>query len=188
MILIGLCGAAGCGKGSAAYRLVNAHGFREMAFADPLYAAVAAITGKTADWLKDRVHKERPLHWCGGKSPRELLQLLGTEFGREMIHTDIWVMRAMRAVREAESEGAAGVVITDVRFDNEAAAIRAEGGFIVEVVRPGDGCLSDTTAKHASEAGISREHILASIGNYGTLDDLAASVDAVIESLHADIL
>ena len=188
MILIGLCGAAGCGKGSAAYRLVNAHGFREMAFADPLYAAVAAITGKTADWLKDRVHKERPIPWCGGKSPRELLQLLGTEFGREMIHTDIWVMRAMRSVQKAREEGLAGVVITDVRFDNEAAAIREEGGFIIEVVRPGDGCLSGAAAQHASEAGISREHILASIGNYGTLDDLASSVDAVIESLHADIM
>jgi hypothetical protein len=79
-------------------------------------------------------------------------------------------------------------VITDVRFDNEAAAIRDEGGFIIEVVRPGDGCLSKTASQHASEAGISREHVLASIGNYGTLDDLASSVDALIESLHADIL
>lgn len=188
MILIGLCGAAGSGKGAAANRLVKSHGFIELAFADPLYAAVSAITGKPVGWLKDRVHKERPLHWCGGKSPRELLQLLGTEFGRSMIHEDIWVTRAMRSVVEARDSGCPGVVITDVRFDNEAVAIREEGGVILEVVRPGDGCLSAEAAGHASEAGISREHILASIANQGTLSDLDAAVDAVLGTLHADIM
>lgn len=188
MILIGLCGAAGSGKGEVAGRLVQSMGFLELAFADPLYAAVAAITGKPVEWLKDRVHKERPLPWCGGKSPRELLQLMGTEFGREMVHEDIWAMRTMRAVVESRAAGLRGVVITDVRFDNESVAIREEGGVILEVVRPGYGCLSGSTASHASEAGISREHILATITNQGSIDDLWASVDEVIASLHADIM
>lgn len=183
-MLVGLCGAAGSGKDEVANRLALTLGLRKLAFADPLYDAVAAITGKPVEWLKDRRNKESVIPWVG-KSPRELLQLLGTEFGREMICDDIWVRRAMRAADEA---GEPGVVITDVRFDNEAIAIRDKGGVILEVVRRGARCLAETTAKHSSEAGISREHVLAVICNYGTLAELGASVDAVFRSLHADIM
>lgn len=185
MILIGLCGAAGSGKGAAAARMVEEYGFRELAFADPLYAAISAITGLTVAQLKDRAVKEAPLPWCGGKSPRELLQLIGTEFGRNAIHEEIWVRRAMRSVQEARE---AGCVITDVRFDNEAEAIREHGGVVIEVVRPGHGCLSGAAASHASERGISREHILLTIENSGTLADLGAAVDEALASLHSDIM
>lgn len=184
MILIGLCGAAGAGKGSVASHLADAYGFEEMAFADPLYAAVSAITGKPVKWLKDRDNKETVIPWIG-KSPRQLLQLLGTEFGREMIHSEIWVKRAMWSVRES---AATGVVITDVRFDNEALAVREAGGVVFEVVRPGAACLAGEAAGHSSEAGISRGHILATIRNEGTLDDLWGAVDAAMASLHADIM
>lgn len=188
MILIGLCGAAGAGKGSVAKRLVEEYGFLEMAFADPLYAAVSVITGLPVSDLKDRTIKEKPLATCGGKSPRQMLQLIGTEFGRQMIHEDIWVMRTMLAVVQASKTGLHGVVITDVRFDNEAVAIREEGGVIFEVVRPGSACLAANAAGHASEAGIGREHILATILNCGTLDDLNATVDEAVSGLHADIM
>lgn len=184
MILIGLCGAAGAGKDTAAEHLAAHHGFRVLAFATPVYEAVAAITGLAVDDLRDRRRKEEPIEWLG-KSPRELLQLLGTEFGRGMIRDDIWVERARRVWRDHKG---AGVVVTDIRFDNEAAAIREDGGFVLEVVRPGDGCLKDGAAKHSSEAGISREHILATVDNSGTIRDLAAAVDAVLCSLHADIM
>lgn len=187
-MLIGLCGAAGAGKGSVAARLVEKHDFLEMAFADPLYAAVAVITGLPVESLKDRATKEKPLAACGGKSPRQMLQLLGTEFGRQMIHEDIWVMRTMLAVLSARRADRQGVVITDVRFDNEAVAIREEGGVIFEVVRPGAACLASDAAGHASEAGISREHILATLVNAGTFDDLNATVDEAVSSLHADIM
>lgn len=188
MILIGLCGAAGSGKGSAAKRLVDGYGYLELAFADPIYQAVSAITGMSVPLMKKRSNKEAPLPHCGGKSPRELLQLLGTEFGRGMIHEDIWVMRTMRTVALARKEGAEGCVITDVRFDNEAVAIREEGGFILEITRPGAGCLTGGAASHSSEAGIGREHIFATIRNDGTLADLDAAVDAAVSGLHADIM
>ena len=188
MILIGLCGAAGAGKGSVAARLVAEYGFLEMAFADPLYEAASVITGLPVESMKDRATKEKPLATCGGKSPRQILQMLGTEFGRQMIHEDIWVMRTMLAVLSARRANRHGVVITDVRFDNEAVAIREEGGVIFEVVRPGAACLAANAASHASEAGISREHILATISNCGTLDDLNAAVDEAVSCLHADIM
>lgn len=171
-MLIGLTGAAGAGKGSVAHFLVHRHGFAEIAFADPLYAAVEAITGISQTKLKDRRHKEEPIDWIG-KSPRELLQLLGTEFGRKMVKESLWVDRAMRRVIPF-------TVITDVRFDNEAAAIKGRGGVIWEVVRPGQACLVGEAASHESEHGIMRDLVDLTLFNEGTLDDLAASVDAAM--------
>ena len=188
MILIGLCGAAGAGKDTVAARLRERHGFWVMAFADPLYSAVSAITGMPVAALKNRDLKERPVGWIG-KSPRELLQLLGTEFGRNLIREDIWIRRAMETIGAvAVGNEHAGCVITDVRFDNEAEAIRQAGGMIFEVVRPGSTCLKSAAATHSSERGIGRQHILATIVNDGSLDDLAAGVDAAVASLHADIM
>lgn len=171
-MLIGLTGAAGAGKGSVAHRLVMHHGFAEIAFADPLYDAVAAITGISVANLKDRAVKEQPIPWIG-KSPRELLQLLGTEFGRGMVKESLWIDRAMRRLVPF-------TVITDVRFDNEAEAVKARGGVIWEVVRPTKSCLVGASAAHESEAGISREFIDLVLPNTGTLDDLFGAVDAAM--------
>lgn len=176
-MLIGLAGAAGSGKGSVAGFLV-AKGFGELAFADPLYAAVSAITGISEAKLKDREIKERPIDWIG-RSPREILQLLGTEFGRQLLGPNIWVDRAMRAVDRYASAGVSAV-LTDVRFDNEAAAIRDRGGHVWKVVRDTPSCLVGEAARHASEGGIADELVDLVIVNNGTLGDLRDTVDAAM--------
>lgn len=186
MILIGLCGAAGSGKGEVAKRLASSHSFAEISFADPLYEAVSAIVGRPVEWLKDRRNKESVIPWVG-KSPRELLQLLGTEFGRGMIDSDIWVRAAMQRADWMLSAGLR-VVITDVRFDNEAEAIREAGGAIFRVTRPDAAVLNYTTAAHASERGITSDHILLTIENKGSLEALGAAVDDAVASLYADIM
>lgn len=177
-MLIGLAGAAGSGKGSVASFLV-ARGFGEMAFADPIYAAISAMTGISVEKLKDRAFKERPIAGIG-KSPRELLQLLGTEFGRNLIRESIWVDLAMQ---KAERYASAGVsaVITDVRFDNEAEAILARGGEVWRVVRDAPSCLNASTAAHESERGVSACYIARTIVNKGTLTDLRGAVDAAMQ-------
>lgn len=179
-MLIGLTGAAGAGKGSVANVLVEGAGFLEMAFADPLYAAVAAITGISVANLKDRRLKEQVIPWIG-KSPRELLQLLGTEFGRNMVKESLWIDRAGQTF-DAHAASGAHTVVTDVRFDNEAEAIRARGGLVWEVVRPAPSCLVGESAAHASEQGIRREYVDSRIANDGTLDDLRDTVRAALDA------
>lgn len=176
-MLIGLAGAAGSGKGASASFLVAA-GFGEVAFADPVYAAVAAITGLSVERLRDRRVKEVPIPGIG-RSPRELLQLLGTEFGRNMICDSIWIDIAMQKV---EQYAAAGVhaVVTDVRFDNEAEAIRNRGGEVWLISRDAPSCLSEWTSGHSSERGLGQENIDRRIVNNGTLHDLRAAVDAAM--------
>jgi len=166
-MLVGLCGAAGAGKNTVADFLSD---FTQIAFADSLYECVSTITGLPVVKLKDREVKETVIPWLG-KSPRQMLQSMGTEWGRETIHPEIWIRIAMN---RAWLEKVAGrsVVITDVRFDNEAAAVAAAGGEVWEVARPGWRCLADDAAAHQSEAGISRHLIARTIDNSGSLDDL----------------
>ncbi len=172
-MIIGICGAAGAGKDTVAARLEAAHGFWSLAFADPIYQMVSAMTGLPVGALRDRTAKEALLPI--GKSPRELLQSLGTEWGRNMVSEDIWIRIALeRASRRLRA------VISDVRFDNEAEAILAAGGSVWRVVRPGVGCLVGQTASHSSERGISDRLVSVEISNDGGLDDLERRVDSAM--------
>ncbi len=180
-MIIGLCGAAGAGKNTVAERLCLEHKFVPMAFADPLYAAVSAITGLTVEQLQDRSRKENALGWISC-SPRRLLQTLGTDWGRNMIHEEIWVMATMQRI-EASPEF--DYCLTDVRFPNEAAAIKARGGVVWRVVRPGFGVLDGETASHESERGIPDEYIDDEVVNGGGILALQAAVDAAMSRLQA---
>lgn len=178
-MLIGLAGAAGAGKDTVASAIRAEHirsggRCRVTAFAERLYSAVSAITGISTAVLRHREAKEKIIPWIG-KSPRQLLQSLGTEWGRDIVHPEIWVRATMEEARPWMACGIT-VVITDVRFDNEATAIRQAGGKVYRVVRPGDGCLAPEAACHASEAGVSGHLVDGVIVNDGTLDDVLEKV------------
>lgn len=187
-MLIGLCGAAGAGKNAVAEVLRARHGFMHFGFADPLYAAVATITGLSEDTLRDRRQKEQTIDWVG-KSPRQLLQTLGTEWGRQMVRDDLWIQIGLRQAAKCQEclRGRGGVAITDCRFENEATAIKEQGGVIWRVHRRA-ACLAADTAKHSSEAGIPEYLVDVVIDNNGTLQDLAGRVNAALDRLPANIM
>lgn len=170
-MIIGVCGAIGSGKNTVGEFLVKDHGFTQLAFADPIYDAISAITGLTVEELKDRNRKENTLDWISC-SPRRLLQTLGTDWGREMIHPEIWVVSALRRVR-------GDTVITDVRFNNEAEAILARGGAIWRVV----GREIESPSKHRAEAGIADKYVSETLQNSGPLECLRLAVDSAYERL-----
>jgi hypothetical protein len=177
-MLIGLCGPAGAGKNTVAELLIDSDrcSFQQLAFADPLYECVAVITGISVAGLQNRETKEAVIPWLG-KSPRQMLQSMGTEWGREMIHPKIWIRITMERAIPHLAVGR-GVVITDVRFDNEAQAVIDAGGEVWKVVRPGWQCLDAGAAGHQSEAGVSDHLIARTIDNSGSLDDLRSQLHA----------
>lgn len=187
-MLIGLCGAAGAGKNAVAEILQNAHGYMHFGFADPLYRAVETITGVPVERLRDRRTKEEPIEWIG-RSPRQLLQTLGTEWGRQMVRDDLWIQIAMQKVVRCQAalRGRGGVAITDCRFDNEAVAIKGAGGVIWRVERRSS-CLASDTARHSSEAGVADYLVDAVVDNGGTLHDLATRVNAALTRLPTNIM
>lgn len=163
--LIGITGKIAAGKSLAASMVPGAVTIQ---LADPLYAMVSALTGIAPEMLRDRRTKEDVIFWLG-KSPRQLLQTIGTEWGRDMIDRDIWVRHLEQRIANMERQGYDLIVVADVRFDNEAEAIRARGGQVWQVIRPGaDGHFGG----HSSERGVSPDLIDRVIVNAGTPDDL----------------
>lgn len=84
-------------------------------------------------------------------SPRQILQCWGTEYRRAQ-DPDYWTKQARERIEqlmiEGERQGYTRIVITDCRFDNEAATVRALGGTLWQVVRPG---LQSVEGGHASQ-------------------------------------
>lgn len=72
----------------------------------------------------NRIHVREACKTCEGtgkindNSPRRVLQLLGDEWGRQMIHPDIWTMAAREALAEKLYRGVR-IVINDARFEND---------------------------------------------------------------------
>lgn len=150
--IIGFTGLAGAGKSTAAFFVVGHYAdFRRLSFADPLRDMLAAIGLGYNPMLME---KNTPHYLLCGKTPRYALQTLGTEWGRNLIGPDLWKNAAMSRAKIALANGER-VVFDDVRFDNEAAAIREMGGIIIELLNPN----VTTRMAHASEAGIDGHHI-----------------------------
>lgn len=166
--VIGFAGYAGSGKNAAAEAL----GGVVIGFADPLYAGLAAMLGVTEEQLRARATKELPMAGIG-KSPRDLLRTLGTEWGRELVREDIWIVRARQRIEDASQAGAAIVAVCDVRFPNEVAMVRELGGQVWWVDRPGITC-----GEHVSDRAVGPEDCDLVVDNSGTVEQLRWRVQA----------
>jgi hypothetical protein len=170
-LLIGLTGAARSGKSTAAAELAAQHGFIHYAFAQPLKAMLAEGLNLSAAQLEG-AEKEEPLPWLG-KSPRELLQTLGSEWGRALVHRELWLRVARQNLDNlAECHPQAPIVISDVRYEDEAAFVRERGGVLVHILRPD----APPVRAHASEAGVAIGDNDLTIHNDGDLAELRARV------------
>lgn len=155
MKLIAFTGRKGSGKDTAADLFIGI-GYQRRAFADPLKETVGALFGLSHEQLHGAL-KETPAEpW--GYTPRELLQVFGTDIVRDSLGThfpgingtSFWVDRFRHW--HAHEKSGEYVVIPDVRFPNEAAAIKELGGVVYRIERPG--LVPDAFSSHASEAGI----------------------------------
>jgi hypothetical protein len=134
-LLIGITGKKGAGKNAlaAAIRSYCPGQAVEMAFAQPLKDAARIIFGLSHVQMHGSLKETVDERW--GKSPRELLQLLGTEVARS-IDEDVWVKSA--GIQLRNTWGASDrtlVVVTDVRFLNEADFIKKHQGLLVRIQR-----------------------------------------------------
>lgn len=169
-MLIGLTGLAGSGKDSVADALESNRGFVRVGFADPMKHFLADILGwdRQVLWGPSELRNWRDP--ATGRTVREALHSLGTAWGRDMVHPDIWVRYLLRRVGEAGGN----VVVSDVRMSNEAAAMRRAGAVMVRIVRPGLTPLNHITEQHADTIDVDRV-----ILNNSTLDVLRAKAVAL---------
>jgi hypothetical protein len=95
---------------------------------------------------------------------------MGTEVGRMLFGENVWVDIADRKIQAIEGP----VVITDVRFENEAEYVRSHGGEVWWVYRSGVGPVNS----HASDNIDFATDLI--VPNDGTLEDLYTQIDGLI--------
>lgn len=202
-LLIGLTGRAGSGKDTVAELLAPT--FRAGAFADALRREVCEAWRIDARQLTDRNTKEWPIdalsvgRCCDPffihrmvelghaaeepRSARWIMQRWGTDYRRAQ-QPGYWLAHAAVWVAEQQAGGHSRLVISDVRFEDEAALVRALGGKVLRVHRPEcDAGMPDETAGHASEV---EQHLIATddvIVNDGSIEELRVEVLRVVTGL-----
>lgn len=177
-LLIGLTGYAGSGKDTVRSLLEQNHDFDGIAFADPIREMLGTLFDSMEiphDWMTERDLKEREIPQLG-VSYRKMAQALGTEFGRAL-KQDIWLDIAAAKIGMYRQYGNAGAVVSDVRFPNEAAWIKAHGGVIWRIIRSG----IEPVNAHTSEdliASLPYDYV---IDNSGSIDRLQHAVAMALE-------
>lgn len=184
-MLIGLSGYARAGKDSVGEFLVKEHGYVRYAFADALRGVVYALNPLVYVEYKQDLRVQDivdDLGWDQAKVEvaeiRRLLQAMGTEAGRRILGEDVWVDAVFK---QAKERGDTNVVITDVRFPNEAQRVKAEGGFVVRINRPGVAPVND----HPSEIGLDEWGFDFTVPNNGSLEDLRSLTRNLVTGLSA---
>ena len=107
-------------------------------------------------------------------TPRFAMQTLGTEWGRMVSGGRVWIDWLIRRANVALSSGAPCVIVDDVRFLNEAVAIRNAGGSILRIRRSSVERAAETWRTHSSERDILTEEmgaLVTDIPNDGEIED-----------------
>ena len=179
-MIIGLSGYAGTGKDTVAQILQRLWGFNRLAFADAIREALYRLNPVLMNHNKDIIRVREyvdGLGWDEAKQHpelRRLLQVFGTEVGRALLGEDIWVNLTLAQIMLPNR-----YVITDVRFPNEAMAIKECGGVVLRVERPGYGPVNE----HTSDSSLEDWPFDNRIVNDGTLADLEATVFLAVKDL-----
>lgn len=140
------------------------------------------------DWSERE--EEKPFIKTVKLTPRKLLQLLGTECGRNIIHPNIWVnalfadykssTKIYEQYKQIAHKYLPNWIITDVRFPNEADAILERDGILIRLTRTTE--VSKEVAYHPSEIALDDYNKFTFIiDNKGTEEELYAKVYNILK-------
>lgn len=189
MKLIGIAGKARSGKNTVGDILLSEYNYAPYALADPIRKAAAQIFGLPEyRFSGDNPNREEvDPYW--GISPRQMLQRIG-EGMRKSFGDDIWIRKANLRWDTLKADAYLdnahmnlpywhGMVVTDIRYDNEAQWVLHEGGVVIQIERPD----APSVSSHASERGI--DPLLATflIRNDGSLGALRGKALEIFKTI-----
>lgn len=181
-VVIGFAGPIDCGKSTAARVLEVKHQFARTRFAAPLKQMMRVLLfqaghdDETIERMIEGDLKELSCVALGGQSPRHAMQTLGTEWGRGLIDPDLWATVWRSGVEALIAGGLRRIVVKDLRFANEAEAVRELGGVVIYIENPA-----------AEEARLARNHESERFAfkpdrilpNAGTIEEFQAAVEVM---------
>lgn len=176
-----ICGKMRSGKGETSSRLCTEYGFTEFAFGDGLKAVCRSLY---------------PEQFTDGRKPRALLQGFGEDARKYDEH--VWTRKCFTTITEFAQQAKEGgnpfrAVISDLRLPSEYERCRAEGFVIIRVTAP-DGIrihraiesgdkFTYTDLVHETESHVDSFDVDHEIVNDGTLADLHAKIDSIMEAI-----
>jgi hypothetical protein len=143
-IIIGISGKAGHGKDTVAEFIRERYlakfldrEIKIIGFADKLKEVISTLTGVNIQTLHDPAGKKLKCDILSSKNDpvtyRESMLRIGKAI-RETFHKDIWIKLALDDPNMLYKKL---IIVKDVRFLNEAEAIKDRGGILIRVTRPG---------------------------------------------------
>lgn len=197
-LLIGLGGHKENGKDALADFLVAQHDFEKLGMSDALSQALYTmdpLIPYDGGWLRYQSIVDEVGYVQAKKNSevRRLLQVLGTEVGRNMLGESVWVDVAARRIAEIRSVGIP-VAITGIRYPNELEMIRAAGGYAVWVERPKatthqglivalDTAIASPLETHSSETTLTRDDFDIIVNNDSDLPALGRRATGLVDAL-----
>ena len=187
--IIGITGKAGSGKDTVANYFIDSKNYIKLTFGGAVKDIVQIITGWSRDMIEGQTVESRELretvvHQNYNMNCRQLMQFVGTDLFRNNLDQNVWINivndKVKKLILDINSgtqtlKHVKGIIISDVRFDNEAQFIKSIGGTIVKINRN----VAIESSNHQSERGISiaTDYV---IENNTTIDDLYNQIDYII--------
>ena len=185
-LVVGLCGRKRVGKDTVAAYLTKKYGFVQTSLAAPIKQGLEAMLQDyrvgSAHFEQDDL-KEAHIAGLGGGTitPRTLMTTLGTEWGKDLISGDIWIKALLFRIDRLVATGQKCVVVSDVRFRDEAFTLLKYGATLWHIARPGYGLDN----QHRSEQENLEDLCTECFENDGTPQDLLWQVDNTLTHIYA---
>ena len=129
-LIIGISGKIGSGKDTIAREIIKnfpEYNFRRVSFGYNVKKIVSILTGIDMRTILSRKIKTQYLEeW--GMTVGEMFQVVGTDAIRDTLVNEAWIYSLYNNIKDGEN-----IIITDVRFENEAYSILNRGGYIIRI-------------------------------------------------------
>ena len=186
-MLIGIIGKKRSGKDTISDYLVQNYNFNKYSFADPIREICQLMFNFSDDQLNTYLKDCIDNRW--NITPRDTLQILGTEFARNMLHEklpninvnkgEFWIKKfQIWYLEQLKINPNIKIVVSDVRFLDEYKCITDLGGKFIKVTRN-----TNILDEHISELELDNldSNKINYIDNNKSIEDLKSKIREVIE-------
>jgi len=168
MIKLAFAGKKGSGKTLLADYCADVHLLEPLSFADPLKMDLVELGISPDRLFTTRDHNSRALMQAYGEAMRDQ-------------DKDYWLNRLLDVMHDYEDIAIDGVTIDDMRYPNEADALRAKGFTLIKIIRDGFNHEQDDHPSENSLTDYEFDHVL--VAKNGDKEALYRMIDEIIEEL-----